>query len=138
MTIEEIKKENKSLKEEISRLRFLVNDLQEQVRYYKDALLKLSVEESKDVVSDETHELAVKLMKDVRDLSLSVRALSILKSADCEKIVDVLRLHKEDLLTFRNCGKKTIDEISNALAQYGLEWGMDVDKIIKAFRKEVD
>ena len=122
MTLEEIKKENKSLKEEISRLRFLINDLQEQLRYYQDALAKLNFEESEDVVLDESHELAMKLKKDVRDLSLSVRALSILKSADCKTIVDILRLHKKDLLTFPNCGKKTIDEISNALAHYGIEW----------------
>ena len=63
MTIEEIKKENKSLKEEISRLRFLVNDLQEQVRFYKDVLIKHSIEESKDVVPDETHELAVRVIQ---------------------------------------------------------------------------
>ncbi len=67
-------------------------------------------------------DLSEKLRMHVTDLSLSVRALSILKSANCRTIADILKLRKSDLQRYRNCGNKTIEEIDNALESIGIEW----------------
>ena len=58
----------------------------------------------------------------ITDLPLSVRALTILKSANCRTIADILKLRKSDLLSYRNCGNKTIEEIDNALESIGIKW----------------
>lgn len=58
----------------------------------------------------------------ITDLPLSVRALTILKSANCRTIDDILKHKKSDLLSYRNCGNKTIEEIDNALESIGFKW----------------
>jgi len=58
----------------------------------------------------------------ITDLPLSVRALTILKSANCRTIDDILKHKKSDLLSYRNCGNKTIEEIDNALESIGIKW----------------
>ena len=67
-------------------------------------------------------DLSEKLKMHVTDLSLSVRALSILKSANCRTIDDILKHRKSELKSYRNCGNKTIEEIDNALDSIGIKW----------------
>jgi len=128
--MEELKKENEALKEENYRLRFLINDLQQKVAYYKDTLKEFYAVESKDIVSDETHELAMKLMKKTQDLPLLGRARTVILTAGCKTLGDIIKLEKTAFMSFYHCGPKTIDDIDKVVKLYGLEWGMDVDKII--------
>jgi len=62
------------------------------------------------------------------DLDLSVRALNCLKAADVETLGDLVRYNKNDLLKFRNFGKKSLTELEDLLDNLSLSFGMDVSK----------
>ncbi|OFX84378.1 MAG: DNA-directed RNA polymerase subunit alpha [Bacteroidetes bacterium GWF2_33_16] len=62
------------------------------------------------------------------DLDLSVRALNCLKAAEVDTLGDLVRYNKNDLLKFRNFGKKSLTELEDLLSQMNLTFGMDISK----------
>lgn len=62
------------------------------------------------------------------DLDLSVRALNCLKAADVETLAELVVFNKNDLLKFRNFGKKSLTELDDLLVQMNLSFGMDISK----------
>ncbi|MBN1463554.1 MAG: DNA-directed RNA polymerase subunit alpha [Paludibacteraceae bacterium] len=62
------------------------------------------------------------------DMDLSVRALNCLKAADVETLGDLVVFNKNDLLKFRNFGKKSLTELDDLLAVMNLNFGMDISK----------
>ncbi|HPD96129.1 MAG: DNA-directed RNA polymerase subunit alpha [Bacteroidales bacterium] len=62
------------------------------------------------------------------DLDLSVRALNCLKAADVETLGELVRYNKNDLLKFRNFGKKSLTELEDLLDSLNLSFGMDISK----------
>ena len=62
------------------------------------------------------------------DMDLSVRALNCLKAAEVETLGELVTYHRNDLLKFRNFGKKSLTELDDLLANLGLSFGMDTAK----------
>ncbi len=62
------------------------------------------------------------------DLDLSVRALNCLKAADVETLGELVAFNKNDLLKFRNFGKKSLTELEDLVKGKGLEFGMNISK----------
>ena len=62
------------------------------------------------------------------DMDLSVRALNCLKAADVETLGDLVQYNKNDLLKFRNFGKKSLTELDDLLASLNLQFGMDITR----------
>ena len=62
------------------------------------------------------------------DLDLSVRALNCLKAADVDTLGDLVQFNKNDLLKFRNFGKKSLTELEELVKSKGLEFGMNISK----------
>lgn len=62
------------------------------------------------------------------DLDLSVRALNCLKAADVETLGDLVTFNKNDLLKFRNFGKKSLTELEELVKIKNLEFGMNISK----------
>ncbi|PID91106.1 MAG: DNA-directed RNA polymerase subunit alpha [Bacteroidetes bacterium] len=62
------------------------------------------------------------------DLDLSVRALNCLKAAEVETLGDLVKFNKNDLLKFRNFGKKSLTELEELLVNMNLTFGMDISK----------
>lgn len=62
------------------------------------------------------------------DLDLSVRALNCLKSAEVETLGDLVSFNKNDLLKFRNFGKKSLTELEDLVDAKGLTFGMNLAK----------
>lgn len=62
------------------------------------------------------------------DLDLSVRALNCLKAADVDTLGDLVTYNRNDLLKFRNFGKKSLTELDDLLDNMGLSFGMDISK----------
>ncbi len=62
------------------------------------------------------------------DLDLSVRALNCLKAAEVETLGDLVKFNKNDLLKFRNFGKKSLTELDELLEAMNLSFGMEVGK----------
>ncbi len=66
--------------------------------------------------------------KSVNELELSVRAANCLKSSDIKKIGELVIRTEDELLQTKNFGKKSLDEIKEALENIGLSLGMDLSK----------
>ena len=62
------------------------------------------------------------------DMDLSVRALNCLKAADVETLGDLVSFNKNDLLKFRNFGKKSLTELEELVKSKNLEFGMNTAK----------
>ena len=62
------------------------------------------------------------------DMDLSVRALNCLKSAEVETLGELVVFNKNDLLKFRNVGRKSLTELDDLLANLNLTFGMDISK----------
>lgn len=62
------------------------------------------------------------------DMDLSVRALNCLKSAEVETLGELVQYSRNDLLKFRNFGKKSLSELDDLLDKHNLSFGMDISK----------
>jgi len=85
---------------------------------------KLANEEFDEEVLHMRQLLKTKLI----DLDLSVRALNCLKAAEVDTLGDLVKFNKNDLLKFRNFGKKSLTELDELLESMSLSFGMDVSK----------
>ena len=62
------------------------------------------------------------------DMDLSVRALNCLKAAEVDTLGDLVSFNKNDLMKFRNFGKKSLTELEELVNVKGLNFGMDLAK----------
>jgi DNA-directed RNA polymerase subunit alpha len=62
------------------------------------------------------------------EMDLSVRALNCLKAAEVETMGELVSFNKNDLLKFRNFGRKSLTELEDLVKNKGLEFGMNVAK----------
>ena len=89
--------------------------------------------DSDDKLANEEFDEEVLLMRQLLktkliDLDLSVRALNCLKAAEVDTLGDLVKFNKNDLLKFRNFGKKSLTELDELLESMSLSFGMDVSK----------
>ena len=62
------------------------------------------------------------------DMDLSVRALNCLKAPEVDTLGDLVSFNKNDLMKFRNFGKKSLTELEELVMLKGLSFGMDLSK----------
>ncbi len=72
------------------------------------------------------------LSQPVDELDLSVRAHNCLKAANIKDVGDLVRREENEMLKFRNFGKKSLAELVDVLEDRGLSFGMDVNKYFEA------
>jgi len=93
---------------------------------------KISLESEEKVESEEFDESSLHMRQLLKtklvDMDLSVRALNCLKAADIETLGDLVSFNKNDLLKFRNFGKKSLTELEELVDNKGLNFGMNVAK----------
>ena len=85
---------------------------------------KMTNEEFDEEILHMRQQLKTKLV----DLDLSVRALNCLKAAEVDTLGDLVKYNKNDLLKFRNFGKKSLTELDELLEAMNLSFGMDVSR----------
>ena len=95
---------------------------------FSDERITINMEESSPVEEFDEDVLHMRqlLKTKLADQDLSVRALNCLKAAEVETIGDLVRFNRNDLLKFRNFGKKSLTELDDLLASLNLQFGMDV------------
>ncbi len=69
------------------------------------------------------------LSKGVEELELSVRAYNCLKAANIKSIGELVSKTENEMLKYRNFGKKSLTEIKEVLTKYGLYLGMDPNQM---------
>jgi DNA-directed RNA polymerase subunit alpha len=97
---------------------------------FSDERITLETEVKKEVEEFDESSLHMRqlLKGKLVDMNLSVRALNCLKAADIESLGDLVSFNKNDLLKFRNFGKKSLTELEDLVETKNLEFGMDVAK----------
>lgn len=90
--------------------------------------LEAPQEEDTEEFDEEVLKMRQMLKSKLSDMSLSVRALNCLKSADVETLGELVQLNKNDLLKFRNFGRKSLTELDTLLESKNLSFGMDISK----------
>lgn len=93
---------------------------------------KISIESAVESDSKELDEESLRmrhlLLTKLSDMGLSVRAYNCLKAADIDTIADLVSYSRNELMKFRNFGKKSLDEIDQLVEKMKLQFGMDVRK----------
>jgi len=83
-------------------------------------------EEEPEMTKEETA-LYEKLRLPISELELSVRSSNCLREAGIKIIADLVRKSEDEMLNFKNFGKKSLTEIQELLAGMGVTLGMQVD-----------
>ncbi len=88
---------------------------------------ELAEEEDKKV---DEEKLRIKKLLDMRvdELELSVRSSNCLRLANIHTIRDLVRNQEQDMLKYKNFGRKSLIELTNILNNMGLGFGMDVSQ----------
>jgi len=93
---------------------------------------KITIDTEEKTVNDEFDETSLHIRQLLKtklvDMDLSVRALNCLKAADVETLGELVSYNKNDLLKFRNFGKKSLTELEDLVKAKNLEFGMNVAK----------
>ncbi len=93
---------------------------------------KITLDTEEKTVTEEFDESSLHVRQLLKtklvDLDLSVRALNCLKAADVETLGDLVTFNKNDLLKFRNFGKKSLTELEELVKIKNLEFGMNISK----------
>lgn len=95
---------------------------------FSDEKITLNMEENSatEEFDEDVLHMRQLLKTKLSDQELSVRALNCLKAAEVETVGDLVRFNRNDLLKFRNFGKKSLSELDDLLATLNLHFGMDV------------
>jgi DNA-directed RNA polymerase subunit alpha len=84
-------------------------------------------QESEKAVDPAREELARKLAISVNEIELSVRAANCLNNANITTVGELAQKTENEMLKYRNFGKKSLNEIKQKLAELGLSLGMTFD-----------
>ncbi len=95
---------------------------------FSDEKITLNMEEStsSEEFDEDVLHMRQLLKTKLSDQDLSVRALNCLKAAEVDTVGDLVRFNRNDLLKFRNFGKKSLTELDELLTSLNLHFGMDV------------
>jgi DNA-directed RNA polymerase subunit alpha len=86
----------------------------------------------KPIADTETERIRQILLTPVDSIQLSVRSQNCLRAANIKTIAELVRRDERDLLTFRNFGRKSLDELGKIVDSLGLTFGMDVDRYLES------
>jgi DNA-directed RNA polymerase subunit alpha len=104
------------------------------VGYDKNAVEFEEVAEKQD---DEKAKLKKLLNMSVNEIELSVRAANCLNNANITTVGQLAMKTEQEMLKYRNFGKKSLNEIKEKLAALGLTLGMNIDaELLEAPKEE--
>lgn len=93
---------------------------------------KISIESAVESDSKELDEESLRmrhlLLTKLSDMGLSVRAYNCLNAANIDTFADLVSYSRNELMKFRNFGKKSLNEIDQLVEKMKLQFGMDVRK----------
>ena len=97
---------------------------------FSDERITLEADEiaKTDTYDEESLHMRQLLKTKLIDMDLSVRALNCLKAAEVDTLGDLVSFNKNDLMKFRNFGKKSLTELEELVLLKGLSFGMDLSK----------
>ena len=110
-------------------LKRAVSILQDYLKILEESKEKMEYPEKEE--EEKNKELKNLLNRSVEELEMSVRSSNCLKNANIDTIGDLVQKTEQEMLSYRNFGKKSLQEIKDILAELNLSLGMDVDDILE-------
>ena len=104
--------------------------LKEHIEKFITEKIEEPFTQEEEEVDAEKQRVANLLKTSIEDLNLSVRAYNCLKSANINSIGELVARDEQDLLKFRNFGKKSLTELIEVVEEKNLQFGMDVSKYL--------
>lgn len=104
--------------------------LKEHIEKFITEKIEEPFTQEEEEVDAEKQRIANLLRTSIEDLNLSVRAYNCLKSANINSIGELVARDEQDLLKFRNFGKKSLTELNEVIEEKNLQFGMDVAKYL--------
>ena len=104
--------------------------LNEHISKFVTEEIEEPFKQEEEEVDAEKQRIANLLKTSIEDLNLSVRAYNCLKSANINTIGELVSKDEQDLLKFRNFGKKSLAELVEVIEEKNLHFGMDVSKYL--------
>lgn len=80
---------------------------------------------------EERQRISTLLRMRVDELELSVRSSNCLRMANIHTIAELVRNKENDMLKYKNFGRKSLVELNEVLTSMGLSFGMNVDDYLK-------
>ena len=93
-------------------------------------------ESQQSTVSEEENKLRKLLNMSVNEIELSVRAANCLNNANITTVGELSMKTEQEMLKYRNFGKKSLNEIKEKLEALGLSLGMKFDERLLENKKE--
>jgi DNA-directed RNA polymerase subunit alpha len=97
---------------------------------YVEAIANPSVLEISDGLSEETMALRKLLSQTIDETELSVRSYNCLQAAGIKYIHELVSKEENQMLKYKNFGRKSLTELIEKLESMNLQFGMQVDKIM--------
>ena len=88
------------------------------------------LDEADEEVDEEIERLRDTLDRSVDELELSVRSANCLKAANIRSIGELVIKSENEMLQYRNFGRKSLKEITEILEGMSLHWGMDLSAVL--------
>ena len=111
------------------------------IKYHLDVFDQVSedsveFESEQAEVSEEQNKLRKLLNMSVNEIELSVRAANCLNNANITTVGELSMKTEQEMLKYRNFGKKSLNEIKAKLEQLGLSLGMKIDERLLESRSD--
>ncbi|MEM0967273.1 MAG: DNA-directed RNA polymerase subunit alpha [Verrucomicrobiota bacterium] len=97
---------------------------------------EIEFENEASEVSEEQNRLRKLLNMSVNEIELSVRAANCLNNANITTVGELSMKNEQEMLKYRNFGKKSLNEIKAKLEQLGLSLGMKIDERLLDKKKD--
>jgi DNA-directed RNA polymerase subunit alpha len=96
-----------------------------------ESISKPEVLEISEPVSEEVMEIRKLLNLTIDEMELSVRSHNCLQAAGIKFIYELVSKEENEMLKYKNFGRKSLTELVEKLDQMNLSFGMEVDKYLK-------
>ena len=103
--------------------------LRENLKFI-EGIANPEVLEISDGVSEETMMLRKLLNQTIDEMELSVRSFNCLQAAGIKYIYELVSKEENQMLKYKNFGRKSLTELIEKLDSMGLNFGMEIDKIM--------
>lgn len=127
---ESIKKLIADKNKKIDTLTIQVRNLIIDNHHLKTFITSQPVQSEAPSYSEEQHRLIALLNTSVFDLGLNARQRTLMNTAEIKTIGELIQHKRNELLLYRNTGRKTIIELEDKLESIGLEFGTDIYKLL--------
>ncbi len=91
--------------------------------------------EPEEQIDEEILRIRKQLLRSIDELELSVRSYNCLQAADIRTIADLVVKEEQEMLRYKNFGRKSLNELVAKLDNLGLRFGMEISPYMKDVNK---